>query len=396
MTSNNFEQEILEYQKDFKNKKIAICHYWFVNWRGGEKVIESLLKIFPQADIYTLFYDETKCKGKLKNHKIYSSILNKPFLRSQYQKLFPFYPFGIKSLKFKQKYDLIISSESGPIKGINKDFYNEKTPHVCYIHTPMRYCWGYREEYLNRLPRKLSFLLSIINKAFEGLKNWDKTTINNVDFYISNSENIAKRVKKYYHKEALPIYPPIALDLFDTSLTNVPFEKKEFYLSFGALVPYKNIELLIKVFQKNEKKLIVIGNGSERKRLEKMADKSFNQNIFFLGELPMDKIIKYIHNAKALLFPGEEDFGMIPLEVMSQGIPVIAYARGGALETINKDTGVFFKANTPNSLLKAIEEFEKKENNFSAETIRNHAKKFGEDIFLAKMHNNLLNCMNHQ
>ena len=391
MNANNFEKEILKYQKDFQDKKIAICHYWFVSWRGGEKVVESLLKLFPQADVYTLFYDEIKYKKKLKNQKVYTSILNKPFLRNHYQKLFPLYSLGVKSLQFKKKYDLILSSESGPIKGINKAPYNEKTPHICYIHTPMRYCWGYRQEYLNRLPQHFSFLSTIIDRAFESLKNWDKTTINNVDFYISNSDNIAKRVKKYYQKESLPIYPPIHLKFFNTPLGQVPLEKKDYYLSFGALVPYKNIELLIKTFKKNKKKLIVIGEGSERNKLEKIANIVLNQTIFFLGELPMDKIINYIHNAKALLFPGEEDFGMIPLEVMSQGIPVIAYAKGGALETVNEDSGVFFKANTSDSLLKAIEEFEKKEKSFSAEKIRLHARNFGEDIFIAKMHDRILN-----
>ena len=384
------KKEILKYQENFKEKKIAICHYWFMNWRGGEKVVESLLKIFPQADIYTLFYDKYKYHHKLKGHKVYTSVLNNLFLKTQYQKLFPLYPFGVRSLKLKEKYDLIISSESGPIKGINKSPKNKETPHICYIHTPMRYCWGYRKEYLNRSSKKWPLLLFFLDKWFEALKRWDKTTIENVDFYISNSNNIAKRVKKYYTREATPIYPPIDLSFFDTSISEIPLEKKDYYLSFGALVPYKNIELLIKVFKKNNKKLIIIGEGSERKRLEKLSSQNLNQNIFFKGALPMKKILTYIQHSKALLFPGEEDFGMIPLEVMSQGVPVIAYGKGGALETVNKSTGVFFKANTSSSLKKAIDEFEEKQFTFSPIKIREHARKFGEDIFLAKIHGSIL------
>lgn len=367
------------------NLNVAIIHYWFVSWRGGEKVIASLLKIFPNADIYTLFYDEKICGEYLKNHRVYSSVLNKPYLRKHYQKIFPLYPLGIRSLRLQKKYDLIISSESGPAKGIDNP---NHIPHVCYVHTPMRYCWENREPYLKTIPY---FLRSFVSWNFEKLKKWDETTINNVDYYIANSKNVAKRILKHYKKQSEICYPPIDLSLFQKKyITHIPIQNRKFYLSFGALTPYKNIDLLIEVFNQNQQTLKVIGTGSELERLKKKS----HSNIQFLGNLPDEKLHYIIQNAKALIFPGEEDFGMIPLEVMAHGIPVIALQKGGAIETVienqkepEKSTGVFFKETNINSLLEGLKKFEKIQHAFSPKWIQNHARKFGEDIFLQRFTN---------
>lgn len=362
---------------DFKEKvKVAIIHYWFITKRGGEKVVESLLKLYPNADIYTLFYDEKKYGNSLKNHKVYTSILNTPFLRKYYQKIFPLYPIGIRSLKLKEKYDLIISSESGPAKGVSIP---NKTPHVCYIHSPMRYCWGFTNEYLKSMK---PVLRPVANFFFKKLKKWDRTTIDNVDLYIANSKNVENRVKKYYNKEAKVIYPPIETHLFKKPL-NLEI-KNEYFLSFGAITPYKRIDLLVDCFNKNGEKLIVIGSGSEKEKLMKKARK----NIEFKGFINDLEIESYIQKSKALVFPGEEDFGMIPLEVMSYGIPVIAFKKGGALETvverlnIQKSSGIFFDEQNSKSLQKALDFFKKNEKYFDPEWIRNHARKFEEKNFL--------------
>lgn len=371
----------------FSGLKVAIVHYWLVTWRGGEKVVESLLKLFPDADIYTLFYDASVCEPYLKNNRVYTSSLDHRFLRKHYQMLFPFYPAGIRSLKLQQKYDLILSSESGPAKGIRNP---DRIPHICYIHSPMRYCWGFTQTYLDSIPR---WMRGIARWQFNKLKQWDITTVNNVDYYVANSRNVADRVKRYYGKTAGICYPPIALELFEHELVT---NRREYYLSFGAITPYKNIDLLIETFNRLDRKLVIIGTGSEKIRLERLVKK----NIEFKGALPLPAVIEYIQNSRALLFPGEEDFGMVPLEVMSQGVPVIAYRKGGALETVVEDsqrpeqsTGLFFDEPTVPSLLQALERFESLENRFDPNWIRAHVRKFGEDHFLRVMREHIVKLL---
>ncbi|MCP4754206.1 MAG: glycosyltransferase family 4 protein [Proteobacteria bacterium] len=375
-------------RKDLAELDVAIVHYWLVTWRGGEKVVQSLLKLFPKADIYTLFYDEEACRPYLGNNKVYSSCLDNVITRKHHQKMFPFYPLGIRSLRLRKKYDLIVSSESGPAKGIANP---DKTPHLCYIHSPMRYCWGYTQIYLDALPK---WTRGMAQWRFRKLKEWDRTTVENVDLYVANSRNIAERVKKYYGKEAEVCYPPIALDLFQ----NEPVESKEdYYISFGAITPYKNIGLLVETFNRLDKKLVIVGSGSEKSKLERMA----NDNIRFTGFLPASGFMNLIRNARAMLFPGEEDFGMAPLEVMAQGVPVIALKKGGALETVRENlanpawsSGVFFEDDTTDSLIKALEKFEAIEEEFDPIWIKNHAREFGEDRFHQNMVGHILKLVN--
>lgn len=357
--------------------KVAIVHYWFITRRGGEKVVESILKLYPQADIYTLFYDKENYGDYLSNHKVYTSKYNTPFFRKHYQKIFPLYPKAVDSLELNKNYDLIISSESGPVKGIK---IKNKAIHACYIHSPMRYCWGYTKEYLRAIN---PLLRPFANFFFNKLKKWDYKTIDNVNLYIANSKNVAKRVKKYYDKEAIVIYPPIATSLFEKEIKIN--NKKDFFLSFGAITPYKRIDLLVDCFNEREEKLIIIGNGSEKAKLQNKA----NENIVFKGFLEEEELSQYIKNSKALLFPGEEDFGMIPLEVMSYGVPVIAYAKGGALETVvenkksrKESSGLFFYKQNIKSLNESLELFKSLEKDFDPYWIRSHAKKFEESIFL--------------
>ena len=357
--------------------KVAIVHYWFITRRGGEKVVESILKIFPDADVYTLFYDKKNYGDFLNKHDVYTSVLNTPFLRKHYQKIFPFYPFGINSLKLKKKYDLIISSESGPAKGIE---IKDGTPHICYIHSPMRYCWSHKELYVNSVQPVLK---PIMRFFLNRLRNWDRSTIQNVDLYVSNSINVEKRVKKYYNRESTVVYPPISDEFFSK-----PIEKdieKDIYLSFGAITPYKRIDLLVDTFVENGKKLVIIGEGSEKKKLQKRSSK----NIEFKWSLEWNEIESILSKTKALLFPGEEDFGMIPLEVMAYGIPVLAYKKGGALETIvenknkaNESSGLFFNNQDAISIQQTIDLFEEIEQKFDPIWIRNHAFVFREKQFI--------------
>jgi len=357
--------------------KVAIVHYWFITRRGGEKVIEALLKIFPEADIYTLFYDEKQYGDHLKKQKVFTSAFDNSFFRKHYQKIFPLYPMAVKSLKLQKEYDLIISSESGPAKGIE---IKNNAKHICYVHSPMRYCWSHKESYVTSVSK---ILRPFMRFFLERLRKWDETTIDNVDFYLSNSKNVSQRIQKYYQKDSQVVYPPIANDLFTAQL--LLDKNRNQYLSFGAITPYKKIDLLVDTFNKNGKKLVIVGVGSEREKLEKLA----KPNIEFKTLHDWTKIEEEIQKSKALLFPGEEDFGMIPLEMMAYGLPVIAYKKGGALETvvenriaIEESSGLFFNEQTIESLDEILLFFEKNENKFDHQWIKKHAKAFSEAQFL--------------
>lgn len=363
--------------------KVAILHYWLVSFRGGEKVIHSLLKLYPNADIYTLFADPKLVQQYFPNNKVYSCPFDIPLIRKHYQKLFPLYPIFVKSLRLRQKYDLIISSESGPIKGVS---HPSSTKHVCYVHTPMRYAWGFTQEYLRVLP---AITRPIALFFFKFLQVWDKTTVSNVDQYLCNSVNVQKRVQRFYGKEASVAYPPIADFLFHSFARAQEIRARKgrnYFLCFGALVPYKRIDLAVSVFNQNGLPLEVYGLGSETKNLQSLA----LHNVHIRGALDDDNLIEVISQARALLFPGEEDFGMIPLEVMALGVPVIALGRGGALETvvessnISQSSGLFFTEQSTDALSAAITKFIEIESLFDAQWIHNHAQKFSEDAFLKR------------
>ena len=223
------------------NMKVAIAHYWFVSWRGGEKVVESMLKLNPDADIYTLFCDPKIKEKYFPNNKVFSSWFDCQFFRKFYQLLFPLYPLFIWTVRLRQQYDLLITSESGPIKGMNA---SRAKKHLCYIHTPMRYAWGYTQEYLRVLPK---LLRPIANLGFYWLRFWDARHINSVGLYVANSKNVQDRVLRYYGKKSEIVYPPIAESFFTDKKIAVASNKSHF-LCFGALVPYKRIDLAVECF----------------------------------------------------------------------------------------------------------------------------------------------------
>jgi glycosyltransferase involved in cell wall biosynthesis len=362
-------------------RRVAIVHYWFLSWRGGEKVVRSVLKLFPEADLYALFADRATCTSYLPEKRVTTSVLDRPFLRARYQQLYPLYPLGIRSLELRDRYDLVISSESGPAKGVRLP---RDTPHLCYVHTPMRYCWGFREHYLEAVPR---WSRALVSAGFELLRRWDATTIDNVDAYVANSENVAARVQRYYLRSARVVHPPIDLEHFAPEHLVSRERPTDHYLCFGAITPYKNVGLAVEAFNRSGAPLVVVGAGSERAKLEAMA----SPNVRFTGALSWPEVRPLIQRAKALVFPGEEDFGMVPLEVMAHGVPVIALGRGGALETVIAEpsdparaSGVFFEEPAVDALLEAVERFERIRRDFDPTFIRAHARRFGEDVFLER------------
>jgi len=343
--------------------KVAIVHYWLVNMRGGEKVVEALCELFPDADIFTHVYDPSAISDKINRHNIRTTFIQKlPGATHHYQKYLPFMPLALEQLDLRN-YDIVISSESGPSKGV---LVSPDTMHICYCHTPMRYIWNMYHEYrlsLSVLGQKIWAVISSF------IRQWDYMNSQRVDHFIANSYNVQQRIRRYYGRESEVIYPPLDFSRFSVN------KSEDFYLFVGQLNPYKKADLAVRAFNRCNKKLIVIGDGSQKRYLEKIA----GTNISLLGKLPDLAVADYYSRCKALIFPGEEDFGITPLEAMASGRPVIAYGKGGALETvIDGKTGVFFHNQNESSLINAIEEAEN--NHWDVDYLRKYAKQFDTAI----------------
>jgi len=350
--------------------KVAIVHYWLVGMRGGEKVLESLIDIYPNAEIFTHIYIPSKISDKINNQKVKTTFINKiPFSSKIYKQLLPLMPLALKLLNLK-RYDLIISNESGPTKGFRK---GPNSVHICYCFTPMRYIWDMSSVYLG----KMNFLSKLIAKiSFFYLRKWDSKTSESPDRIFVISNFIKQRVKKFWDKDSLIIYPPINLDNY-----NINENIEDYYLILSQLVYYKRIDIAIDAFNENNKKLIIIGEGDELKILKNKA----NSNIEFLGWVNEDEKIKYLSKSKALIFPGIEDFGIVPIESMASGRPVIAFKSGGALDYLKDNiNGVYFEKQNYKSLNKAISYFEDNINLFDSGKIKESVLRFDQKIFKNK------------
>lgn len=359
------------------NKKIAIVHDFLTKLGGAERVLESMHEIFPEAPIYTLIYDKkgTKNRFEKNGYNIITSSLQKipKFFRRQ-RFLFPKFPAAIEQFNFDD-FDIVISSSNSFAHGI---ITGPTTLHVCYCYSPTRYLWDWYHEYLDE--NKIGFGLKglFIRNVLHKIRIWDKLACERPDVWIAISEHVKKRIQKYYRKDAKVIYSP-------TDTKNIPFslgDPENYYLIISRLEPYKKIDYAINAFNSNKKQLVIIGTGSEEERLKKIA----GNNIEFLGWQPDKSVYKYMGSAKALIFPGEEDFGLTPVESMATGRPVIAYNKGGVSETvIDKKTGIVYNIPDEPSLNKAIGESEKIR--FSTEACRNRANEFSLEIFIKKILN---------
>ncbi|MFK5986664.1 MAG: glycosyltransferase [Pseudomonadota bacterium] len=351
--------------------KIAIIHYWLINWRGGEKVIESLLEIYPEADVYTHVYKKSLVEEKLKNINIFTTFISKlPFATKLYQKYLPLMPIALEQLDLRE-YDIVISSESGPSKGV---ITNPDSLHICYCHTPMRYVWDLYPEYKNKAGTLTRIMMLPL---VHYLKIWDRLSADRVDFFIANSKFVAKRIKKFYRRESIVIYPPVDIDEFVCT-----GKKSDYYLVLGQLTPYKCADLVVDAFEKNGLKLVVIGEGEQYAALKSKE----NTNISVLGRLPWDECKQYLSNAKALIFPGIEDFGMVPVEAMACGTPVLAYAKGGALETVKDGvSGYLFYEQSIESINLCVSSFENSQDKLDVLDIHKQAEKFTKRLFQNKI-----------
>ncbi|MDR1900926.1 MAG: glycosyltransferase [Treponema sp.] len=354
--------------------KVAIIHYWLINMRGGEKVLEVLLEMFPLADIYTHVYDAHAVSALINSHRIYTSYINKlPFAKKLYQKYMPLMPNALKDFNL-QDYDLIISSESGPTKGVipNPDAY-----HICYCHSPMRYLWDMYHEYFRKSGYGIRFLM---NRMIPSLRLWDVTSANLVDRFIANSQYVAKRIRRYYNREAEIIPPPVSIEKY------LPLERnpEDFYLFFGQLAGYKRADIAITACITSGRKLVVAGAGAKKQDIQRYQKSGL---ITFTGRISDETASVYYSHAKALLFPGIEDFGIIPVEANAAGCPVIAYRKGGVLDTVKEnETGVFFDEQSPAALIEAMDRFEAAEDHFrNREVFARQVQQFSRAAFIERI-----------
>ena len=352
--------------------KIAIVHDYLNQYGGAERVVEVLRELFPEAPIYTSIYLPDNMPNSFRKMDIRTSFMQKlPFLHKHFKKYLLLYPKAIQSFDLS-KYDVVLSSSSAFAKGAIK---GQEACHICYCYTPMRFVWNY-EEYVAR-ENFGKCIRKILPFAIQKLRKWDETTVNRVDYFIAISQNIQRRIKEYYDRESEVIYPPVNTEIFQPSK-----EIGNYFLVVSRLNSYKRIDLVIQVFNELKLPLRIIGNGPHRSALEKMA----HQNIKFLGKVSDEKLAENYSKCKALVFPSGEDFGIAPLEAQASGRPVIAYADGGALETIVEGiTGIFFKQQTAESLIEAIGRFDKIKNNFVPQKIRENAFRFDKEIFKRKI-----------
>jgi glycosyltransferase involved in cell wall biosynthesis len=364
--------------------KVAIVQDYLCNPGGGEVILEHLIKMYPKADIYTLIYQGRWYKNSpISKQKIYTSFLQKiPFAKNNYRNLLPLFPIAIEQFDLRE-YDLVLSNQYIAAHGVIT--YPHQT-HIVYTCTPCRQVWSSYFEYLDDKVIKNPIKRLIAKYFIHKFRIWDVAAANRVSKFIAISEEVRKRIELYYDKDAEVIYPPVPIkmpkDIKDTNL-ELP---KEFYLVLSRLTKYKRLDLVIKAFQDMpNKQLVIAGTGPEEKKLKKLA-KSKNSNIEFLGRVSNKNKWSLLKKAEALIYPSYEDFGITPIESQAVATPVIAFSRGGSLETvIHKETGILFNNQTAQSIKEAVLEIERRE--FNTIDLLNHAKKFQPQRFYKEFKN---------
>ena len=351
--------------------KVAIIHYWLVGMRGGEKVIEALCEMYPHADIFTHVYVPEMVSERIRQHRVIPTFINSlPRAARMYKTYLPLMPLALEQLDLRG-YDLIISSESGPSKGIIPP---SDALHVCYCHTPMRYIWNMYHDYRSNAGRVARLMMPSLAHY---LRMWDVTAAARVDSFIANSATVARRIHRYYGADSVVIYPPVDTGSFSIAQ---PSELEDYYLMAGELVSYKRPDLAVRAFNEMKLKLVVIGGGEMLDEIRRLA----GPTVTVLGSQPFDVLKQHYARCRALIFPGEEDFGMVPVEAMASGRPVVALGRGGATETVAAGvTGIFFaeqKVEAISSAVKGLADIE-----IDPEKIAAHARQFGRDQFFQKM-----------
>ena len=352
--------------------KVALVHDWLTGMRGGEKCLEVLCELFPEADLYTLLHQKGKLSQNIESRSIRTSFVQHlPFGLKKYRHYLPLFPLAIEQFDLSA-YDLIVSSSHCVAKGVRL---NNSTYHISYVHTPMRYVWDQFNTYF-RQPRT-SWPVRIGAELMRPyLQRWDRNTAKRVDTFLCNSNNIRKKILEYYGRESQVIYPPVDLSQFKPGDT-----KADYYLMVGAFAPNKRVDLAVHAFNKLKLPLKISGSGQDEEYCRSIA----GETIEFLGTLSNEKLLELYQQARALVFPGEDDFGITPLEAQACGTPVIAFAAGGVLETVTDQTGLFFKEQKVEALVKAVEIMERKWEVFVPEKFQEQLSRFGRGHFKEQM-----------
>jgi glycosyltransferase involved in cell wall biosynthesis len=368
-----------EIDRTARQPKVAIVHYWLVGMRGGEKVIEALCRLYPDADIFTHVHVPAAMSAVLGRHRITTSFISRlPMAPRLYQRYLPLMPLALEQLDLRG-YDLIISSESGPAKGIVPP---PGSVHICYCHSPMRYVWNMFHEYRDRSGLITRLLMPMLAHY---IRNWDAISATRVDHFIANSQTVAARIKRYYRRDAEVIFPPVDVDAFQVL---PPGQIGDFHLMVGELVRYKRPELAVEAFNRSGRPLVVIGGGEMLGELRALA----RANVTIMGPQPFNVLKDHYARCRALIFPGEEDFGIVPVEAMASGRPVIAYGRGGATETVIEGvTGTFFETQTVEAIEAAVERLSAM--SLDPPAIAAHARRFSADEFARRTKRFINDCL---
>lgn len=354
--------------------RVAIVHEWLVTFGGSERVVEQMIKCFPQADVFSLI-DFIEERDFLGGKKAKTSFVQKlPFAKRKYRLYLPLFPLAIEQFDLSG-YDLIISSSHAVAKGV---LVGPDQLHVSYVHSPIRYAWDLQHQYLTEANLLKGFRSLFARVALHYLRTWDVRTANGVDTFVVNSDFIGRRVDRVYRREATVVYPPVDTDAFELRT-----HKESFYVIVSRMVPYKKVDLVVEAFSgMPDRKLIVIGDGPD---IEKVRAKA-GSNVTVMGHQPFSVLRDYLQRARAFVFAAEEDFGISIVEAQACGTPVIAFGKGGACESVIDDTqplptGVFFEEQTVESIQRAVRRFEANEHKFSPESCRINAERFSEAAF---------------
>ena len=359
----------IKYPESWENLSVSLCHDWLNGMRGGERVLEIFCAGFPEAELFTLLHEPKKVSALINDRKVHRSCLqNIPGFTQKYRYFLPFFPKAIERF-VPPKSKLMLSTSHCVAKGIKTD---PATFHLCYCFTPMRYAWLFREAYFGSNSLKQKLLAGVLDR----LQVWDKEASGRVDHFVAISKHVQARIKAFYGRESDVIYPPADTEFYVPS----DAEHQGYDLVVSALVPYKRIDLAIEAYNTLGYPLKVIGEGTEFKKLKALA----HENIEFLGYQSNEVIREAYQNCRQLIFPGEEDYGIVPVEAMACGRPVVAYNKGGATETVvSGQTGYFFAEQKPDSLRKAIEI--SSTTTWDKALIRSHAEHFGIQRFINEM-----------
>jgi glycosyltransferase involved in cell wall biosynthesis len=352
--------------------RVVLCHDWLTGMRGGERVLEILCRAFPEAPIYTLIHHRKALSETINRHPIHTSWLQHvPGIEKRYRHLLPLFPGAIQSFHPPEA-DLLISTSHCVAKSIRP---HPGTPHLCYCFTPMRYAWLFHDEYLDNPAKRL-----LARPLLAWLRRWDRATASRVTSYVAISRHVQDRIERFYQRDAAIIHPPVDLEQWTPDYR----KPQAFDLIASALVPYKKLDLAVTTYTRSGYPLKIVGVGTEMDRLRALS----GPNIEFLGWQSDERLLDLYRSCRALIFPGEEDFGIVPLEAQACGRPVVAYGKGGALETVRAGvSGVFFNNQTPDALATAIAECAA--HAWNSQAIRTHSESFGIPSFIA----NLDNCI---